>query len=193
MKKFSEEELKRQPPGQHLTTKFPVLHEGKPMAFHEASWRLKIHGSVAKPVVLAWPDLAGLPTIESVSDFHCVTSWSRLDNVWKGIAFQSISELVQPTAEARFVRFADHQGYDTSLPIELAMDADVLLATQHDGQVLCPDHGGPLRAVVPKRYGWKSCKWLAEIEFLAQDKLGYWEQRGYHNNADPWAEERFSS
>ena len=193
MSKFSDEELKRQPPGQHLTRKFPVLHEGKPLVFDEANWRLKLHGAVTRPVALTWAEFSELPRIRSVSDFHCVTTWSRLDNVWEGTAFQTIAELVQPTPEARFVRFADHQGYDTSLPLAVAMDDDVLLATHHDGEVLSAEHGGPLRCVVPKRYGWKACKWLVEIEFLVVDKLGYWEQRGYHNNAEPWAEERFSS
>ncbi|MEZ5987606.1 MAG: molybdopterin-dependent oxidoreductase [Planctomycetota bacterium] len=182
---------RRRPPGQHLTTKWPVLHEGRPLAFDPATWRLRVHGAVERPRELRWDEVLALPQVALVADFHCVTTWSRLDMPFKGVRMTEVAALVGVLPECRFVRMADHQGYDTSVPLEVALDDDVLLALEADGAPLSPEHGGPLRSIIPKRYGWKSCKWLVELEFLREDRLGYWEQRGYSNSADPWREERF--
>ncbi|HHI81205.1 MAG TPA: sulfite oxidase-like oxidoreductase, partial [Planctomycetes bacterium] len=183
---------RRLPPGQSLTRRFPVLHEGKPLVFDPSTWRLRVHGLVDKALELGWEEFSRLPKKTTLSDFHCVTSWSRLDNEWMGVPLASLAEMVGVRTDAAFVRFADHQGYDTSIPIEVALEEDVLLATHHDGEPLSPEHGGPLRVVVPRLYAWKACKWVVEIEWMAEDRLGYWEQRGYHNEADPWKEQRFS-
>jgi DMSO/TMAO reductase YedYZ molybdopterin-dependent catalytic subunit len=139
--------------------------------------------------VLSWTDLGALPRVRVRADFHCVTGWSRLDNDWQGVALIALAERVQVAPAARFVRFADPQGFDTTVPLELAL-AEGLLADRHDDAPLRPEHGAPLRAVVPSLYGWKSCKWVRTVEFLEQERLGFWEQRGYHNDADPWREQR---
>jgi DMSO/TMAO reductase YedYZ molybdopterin-dependent catalytic subunit len=141
--------------------------------------------------VFSWEEFSSLPHETSISDFHCVTSWSRFDNRWMGVPFARFAEEVGVLGEAAFVRFADHQGYDTSIPLEVTLEDGVLLATHLDREPLSPEHGGPLRVVVPKLYAWKACKWVVEIELIAEDRLGYWERRGYHNNADPWKEQRY--
>jgi DMSO/TMAO reductase YedYZ molybdopterin-dependent catalytic subunit len=148
----------RVPPGQTLTTKFPVLHVGDPPAFDPRTWTLKVVGEVAHPLTLTWEEVLALPSITSISDFHCVTSWSRLDNRWEGVAFQMLAERVQPKPHAQYVIGEDDWGYTANLPLEVLMDDDVLLAYKHDGRELEAVHGGPLRLVVPKRYAWKSVK-----------------------------------
>jgi DMSO/TMAO reductase YedYZ molybdopterin-dependent catalytic subunit len=183
---------KRLPPGQSFTDKWPVLHEGEPLVFDPSSWRLKVCGAVENPMIVTWEQFVQWPNTRLTSDFHCVTKWSNFDNEWRGTLFTEFAKMVHPKPQAKFVRMADHQGYDTSVPLSVCMDSDVILATHRNGQPLTPEHGGPMRMIIPKLYAWKSCKWLVEVEFLAQDKLGYWEVRGYHNNADPWREERFS-
>ena len=182
----------RLPPGQTYVEKWPVLHEGSPLEFDSNTWRLRVHGLVENPVTIAWDEFQKWPKAERTSDFHCVTRWSIFESVWKGTLFSEFAKMVRPKSEAKFVRFADHQGYDTSVPLKVCMEPDVMLVTHWKGKPLDPMHGGPMRVVIPKLYGWKSCKWLVEVEFLAQDKLGYWEVRGYHNGADPFKEERFS-
>jgi DMSO/TMAO reductase YedYZ molybdopterin-dependent catalytic subunit len=149
-------------------------------------------GEVEHPLTLSWEQVLSLPAITSVSDFHCVTSWSRLDNHWEGVAFRTIAERVQPKPTARYVIAEDDWGYTANLPIEALMDADVLLAYKHDGRDLEAVHGGPLRLVVPKRYGWKSVKWLRALHFREHDERGFWEVRGYSNSADPWTDDRYS-
>jgi DMSO/TMAO reductase YedYZ molybdopterin-dependent catalytic subunit len=182
----------RVPPGQTLTTKFPVLHVGTPPAFNPQRWTLKVVGEVEHPLTLSWEQVLSLPSSTSVSDFHCVTSWSRVDNRWEGVAFRTIAELVHPKPQAGYVIGEDNQGYTANLPLEALMDDDVLLAYKHDGHDLEAIHGGPLRLVVPKRYGWKSVKWLRTLYFRAQDEPGFWEVRGYSNTADPWTDDRYS-
>jgi len=182
----------RLPPGQTLTTKFPVLHVGTPPTFDPQQWTLRLTGEVEHPLTLTWQRVLALPSLTSVSDFHCVTSWSRLDNRWEGVAFRTIVELTQPTSDARYVIGEDDWGYTANLPLEVLMDNDVLLAYKHDGHELAAVHGGPLRLVVPKRYGWKSVKWLRALHFRAHDAPGFWEVRGYSNTADPWSEDRYS-
>jgi DMSO/TMAO reductase YedYZ molybdopterin-dependent catalytic subunit len=183
----------RVPPGQTPTTKFPVLHVGTPPMFHPHTWTLRVLGEVDHPLTLTWEQMLALPSITSVSDFHCVTGWSRLDNRWEGVAFRTIAERVQPKPHAKYVIGEDDWGYTANLPLEVLLDDDVLLAYQHDGHELAAVHGGPLRLVVPKRYGWKSVKWLRALYFRAHDELGFWEVRGYSNTADPWTDDRYSA
>ena len=182
----------RLPPGQSYTDKWPILHEGGPLDFNPKIWSLTIKGEVENPIKATWEEFQSWPKVSIRSDFHCVTRWSNFDNEWKGTLFTEFAKLVRPKPEVKFVRFADHQGYDTSVPFETCMDKDVILATHWNSEPLDPMHGGPMRMIIPKLYGWKSCKWLVEVEFLRQDKLGYWEVRGYHNHADPFEDERFS-
>jgi DMSO/TMAO reductase YedYZ molybdopterin-dependent catalytic subunit len=183
----------RVPPGQTVTTKFPVLHVGDPPVFDAQTWTLIIAGEVEHPLTLTWEEVLVLPTLTSVSDFHCVTSWSRLDNHWEGVSFRTIAELVQLKPQAQYVVGEDDWGYTANLPLHALMDDDVLLAYKHDGRNLDSMHGGPLRLVVPKRYGWKSVKWLRALYFREQDEPGFWEVRGYSNTADPWTDDRYSS
>jgi DMSO/TMAO reductase YedYZ molybdopterin-dependent catalytic subunit len=190
---FGESAGDRVPPGQTLTTKFPVLHVGHPPVFNPQTWTLTVSGEVEHPLTLTWHEFVALPTISSMSDFHCVTGWSRLDNRWEGVAFRTIAEHVCPRPLARYVIGEDDWGYTANLPLTALMDDDVLLAYKHDDQDLDAEHGGPLRLVVPKRYGWKSVKWLRALYFRTQDELGFWEVRGYSNTADPWIEDRYSS
>jgi DMSO/TMAO reductase YedYZ molybdopterin-dependent catalytic subunit len=183
----------RVPPGQTPTTTFPVLHVGTPPIVTPHAWTLTVKGEVEHPLTLTWDQVRSLPRLTSVSDFHCVTSWSRLDNRWEGVAFRTIAEMARPTPEARYVIGEDAMGYTANLPLEAVMDDDVLLAYKLDGRDLEAEHGGPLRLVVPKRYGWKSVKWLRALQFRADDAPGYWEVRGYSNTADPWTDDRYGS
>ncbi len=182
----------RVPPGQHLTSGFPVLHYGGVPRFDPARWDFRAYGLVTTPLTLTWAEFGKLPTLREVVDIHCVTTWSKLDTVWEGVPFKHIAELVQPKPEARFVIARCEQGFTTSLPLDRLMDDDVLLATRYDDQPLTGEHGGPVRLLVPKRYFWKSAKWLRGLEFVAEDQLGFWEQAGYNNSADPWKEERYA-
>jgi DMSO/TMAO reductase YedYZ molybdopterin-dependent catalytic subunit len=182
----------RLPPGQTLTAKFPVLHVGSPPVFNPHTWTLKVVGEVEHPLTLSWEQVLALPSFTSISDFHCVTSWSRLDNRWEGVAFRTIAERAQPKPDAKYVIGEDDLGYTANLPLEVLMDDDVLLAYKHDGRDLEAAHGGPLRLVVPKRYGWKSVKWLRALYFRERDEPGFWEVRGYSNTADPWTDDRYS-
>ncbi len=182
----------RIPPGQHLAPEFPVLDLGiLPDVSHE-DWRLRLHGLVEREVELDWPGLMALPQVTDVSDFHCVTTWSCLDLDWEGVRAAEVLALARPLPGARFVTLHGYDGYTTNLPLSALQDEDVLIAHGVRGGPLSPAHGGPVRLVVPKRYAWKSAKWLKAIEFHAEDRPGYWEVRGYHNDADPWLEERFS-
>ena len=184
-----EEARDRVPPGQGVTKGFPVLHVGDVPTFDPETWRLRVHGAVSSPHAFSWAEVRALPRVLRAADMHCVTGWSRLDNRWEGVALATLVEHCGVHSDARFVRFADGGHYDTTVPLRAALDGG-LLADSHDGQALTPEHGGPLRAVVPALYAWKSCKWVREVEFLREDRLGFWELRGYHNDADPWREER---
>ena len=182
----------RVPPGQYLTTKFPVLTYGPVPRFNPQTWDFRITGEVDKPLRFSWEEFQALPRARMVADFHCVTTWSRLDNVWEGVMVNDLIKLAGLKPAARFVLVHCDAGYTTNLPLKYLLDDDVMLAYRHDGQDLTPDHGFPLRLVVPKLYAWKSAKWVRVIEFLDQDVRGFWEVRGYHNRADPWLEERYS-
>ncbi len=181
----------RIPPGQHLTRKWPVLHVGQIPRFDPATWKFETSGLVEAPMELDWAAFGELPQVDLTTDFHCVTTWSKLDMVWRGVPIAEILGRTRPAPEATHVIIHSHGGYATNLPLDVVNDDDVLLATGCDGTPLTPDHGYPLRLVVPKRYAWKSAKWLRALEFTSADQPGFWELRGYHNNAEPWAEERF--
>lgn len=182
----------RVPPGQYLTEKFPVLSYGPTPQFNPATWDFRVIGLVEEPIRLSYEQLRALPRSRQVSDFHCVTTWSRLDNDWEGVRVADLMKLVKLKPEARYVIIHCDGGYTTNLALGDFLGDDVILATRHDGRDLEPDHGFPLRLVVPKLYGWKSAKWVRALEFSAEDKRGFWEVRGYHNHADPWIEERYS-
>jgi len=182
----------RLPPGQKLTDGFPVLDLGVQPAIPLDTWRLKIDGLVTQPVELTWEQLNALPQVEDVSDFHCVTTWTKYDCRWGGVAFTTVYELVQPKPEARFVYFTSYDGYSTNVALAPCLDDDVLVATRFDGQPVSREHGGPARVIIPKLYAWKGAKFVNGITFLAEDKLGFWEVRGYSNTADPWTEDRYA-
>ena len=181
----------RLPPGQYLARDFPVLHVGSPPHFDPRTWKLRIHGLVDAPQELGWECFTSLPTKSIKTDIHCVTRWSKFDTTWEGVPFGEIVKLVRPNAEAAFVVTHGANGYTANVPFSVATDDDVLLAYKYDGAPLEPIHGGPMRMLVPKRYFWKSTKWCDGVEFLAADRPGFWEVRGYNNDADPFKEERY--
>ena len=182
----------RIPPGQYRTEKFPVLHYGSVPKTDLATWDFKVYGLVDAPLTLTWDQFKALPRKTVGTDIHCVTRWSKLDTHWEGVAIQTILELAQVRPTATHVVSHAEQGYTANLPLEVLDDDDVLLADTFDGQPLEPEHGYPLRLLVPKRYFWKSSKWVRGLEFLDRDQLGFWERYGYNNDADPWKEERYS-
>ncbi len=182
----------RLPPGQKLTDGFPVLDLGIQPAVPLADWRLKLDGEVEQPADLTWEQFNALPQVEDVSDFHCVTTWSKYDCRWGGVAFTTLYELVQPRPAARFVYFTSYDGYSTNVTLEKCLDDDVLVATRFDTAPLTREHGGPARVIIPKLYAWKGAKFVHGITFLTEDKLGFWEVRGYSNTADPWTEDRYA-
>jgi len=183
----------RLPPGQHLTTGFPVLDLGIQPEIPLSEWRLEVGGLVENPRSFSWEEFNALPQFEDVSDFHCVTTWSKFDVRWSGVAFFTLAEIVRPRPEARHVLFTGYDDYTTNVRLEDVMDDDALIASKYDDQALPREHGGPVRIVIPKLYAWKSAKFVRSIEFTAQDKPGFWEVRGYSNTADPWTNDRFSS
>lgn len=182
----------RVPPGQHLVKNFPILDLGIRPRVPLEKWQLAVSGLVENPITWTWQDFLAQPKIVNVSDFHCVTTWSQMDNAWEGVSFRHLLSVVKPEPEARFVLFGSSDGYTTNLPFHALDDDDVLLAFMWNGQPLPVEHGGPVRMVVPKRYGWKSAKWVKEIVFVEKDVPGFWEVRGYSNTADPWTEDRYS-
>ena len=182
----------RLPPGQHLTSGFPVLDLGIRPEVSLGEWRLEVGGDVESPRTFTWEEFNALPQFEDVSDFHCVTTWSKYDCRWRGVAFFTLVETVRPKPEAQHVLFTSYDGYTTNVGLRDCLDDDVLVATQFDGKPITREHGGPARVIIPKLYAWKGAKFVRRIEFAAQDKLGFWEVRGYSNTADPWTEDRFS-
>jgi len=182
----------RLPPGQKLTAGFPVLDLGIQPDVPLAAWTLSIDGEVRNPLTLDWTQFNALPQVEDISDFHCVTTWSKYDCRWGGVAFTELYERVKPAPTAKFVYFTSYDGYSTNLPLEQCLDEDVLVATSFDGQPVSREHGGPARFIAPKLYAWKGAKFIKALTFLTEDKLGFWEIRGYSNSADPWKEERYA-
>jgi DMSO/TMAO reductase YedYZ molybdopterin-dependent catalytic subunit len=181
----------RVPKGQHLTTRWPVLHAGPTPKVDLETWNLRIFGAVETPKSWSWEEFRALPSTVVAADMHCVTRWSRLDNSWEGVSVAELMKQVQLKPQARFVLIHAEHGFTTNLPLEDFLGDDCLFAWSHDGHPLTPDHGWPLRLVVPRLYAWKSAKWVRGIEFLEDDQPGFWEQNGYHNHGDPWLEERF--
>ena len=192
MKKPPADVAHRVPPGQVLTEKWPVLTYGLTPRFDPRAWSFRCFGLVEREVGWTWDEFNRLPRAEVACDIHCVTRWSRLDNRFTGVHIREIMRHVQPKAEARYVLIHADPDYTTNLPLADLLDDDVILATHHDGQPLTPEHGGPLRLVVPKLYFWKSAKWLRGFEFLDVNPPGFWELNGYHMHADPWKDERYS-
>jgi DMSO/TMAO reductase YedYZ molybdopterin-dependent catalytic subunit len=212
----------RVPPGQWVTERWPVLHYGPVPDVDLDTWDFQVFGLVdeapsrppfrgvrrdgksppfrevrrdgasEQPLRLTYAQFMALPKVQVKADIHCVTRWTLLDSVWEGVAFKELMKLIRPKPEARFVLVHCEYGFTTNLPLDVLLDDDVLFATKRNGEDITPDHGWPLRLIVPKKYFWKSAKWVRGLEFLAQDRLGFWEQAGYHNNADPWKEERFA-
>jgi DMSO/TMAO reductase YedYZ molybdopterin-dependent catalytic subunit len=185
-------EQPRVPPNQRIVTKFPVLHHGSIPKFNPKTWDFLVEGLVEKPMRLTYEELMNLPRTVSVSDFHCVTGWSRLDNKWEGVAFKTVADIVKPLKDAKYVTIECEGNYTTSLPLEHLLDNDVVLAYKWNDNPLSLEHGGPLRLVVPKKYAYKSAKWVRKLTFTREQELGFWEQRGYSNTADPWKEERYA-
>ena len=181
----------RLPPGQYITDKWPVLHAGSVPDTDLATWDFRIWGQVEREGVLSWEEFAELPKVEVTQDIHCVTRWSRFDVTFGGVPWSALAELVAPKPTANFAIAHAEQGYTANSPLSALEDPLALLATHADGEALTPEHGGPLRLVVPGRYFWKSAKWLRGIELLSTDQPGFWERYGYHNDADPWKEERY--
>lgn len=193
----------RMPPGQSLTNKFPVLHYGPVPPFNAATWTFRVWGEVEKPLLLTWDEFNQLPRTRLVMDIHCVTAWSKMDTTWEGVSVRTLVEqgVIKPLPTARFVLQHAEYGFTANLPVEVVLQDNFLLATHFDGQPLTPDHGYPLRGVIgaiPGRsdlatpYFWKGAKWLRGLEFMTHDRLGFWEQAGYHNEADIWKEQRFA-
>ena len=184
----------RLPPGQVLTEKWPVLHYGPTVRYKPAeleAWRLTVTGEVENPLSLTLDELKALPNVDIRCDIHCVTTWSRFDNTFRGVRFSTLFESAKPRPTAHFVVFRCARDFTTSVPVEALRDDDCGVVWMNDDADLAPDHGYPLRALVPKRYFWKSAKWLEEIQLVERDKLGFWERNGYNNSADPWKEERY--
>ncbi len=182
----------RVPPGQKVTKKWPVLHFGGVPKIDEAKWTLRVFGLVEQERTLSFEEFGHLPAIRVLSDIHCVTRWTKLDNTWDGVSTSALKDIIKILPEARFVIVHGAPAFTTNLALDDFFQTDVLLATRHDGEQINAKHGGPVRLVVPRLYFWKSAKWVTGIEFSARDAPGFWESRGYHNHGDPWIEERYS-
>jgi DMSO/TMAO reductase YedYZ molybdopterin-dependent catalytic subunit len=182
----------RLPPGQYLTDKWPVLHAGSVPDADLATWDFAVSGEVEEPLSLTWEELTALPATEVTADIHCVTRWSRFDVTFRGVHWRELAARARPKPTARFVVAHAEQGFTSNIPLEALEAEDSLIAYEADGVPLTPDHGWPLRLVVPRRYFWKSAKWLRGLELRSTDQPGFWERYGYHNDADPFEEERYS-
>ncbi len=184
----------RLPPGQKVVKGWPVLHEGAIPAFDPATWRLRLFGAVERPLEWTWDGFQTLPRAEVTRDWHCVTTWSKFDNRWGGVsvdeALRAVS--VRPTCTHVLLHSYDEIGYTTNLAFEDFARPENLFCTHHDGEPITPEHGGPIRLIVHHLYAWKSAKWISGVEFLEANRRGFWEERGYHNRADPWLDERYS-
>lgn len=184
--------MQRLPPNQRQTSDFPVLHFGKVPDFDKKTWDFRAEGLVENPIMWSYDELLAFKKTVDISDFHCVTGWSRFDNKWEGILFRDLAELARLKSNAHFVTIEADGGYTTSMSIKDITGPDVILAYNFDGKPLSPLHGGPLRLIVPKKYAYKSAKWVRRVIFTEEQELGFWEQRGYSDSADPWKEERYS-
>ena len=185
------EAARRLPPNQIVTRKWPVLHYGTVPTFDPATWRFRITGEVERPLELTWVDLQALPRQETLCDIHCVTRWSRYDNLFAGVPVRALLERAGVRTSARFALVQAEHGFTTNLPLEDLDRPENLLALSHNGEALAPEHGGPVRLLVPHLYFWKSAKWVRGFDLLEEDYPGFWEQNGYHMRGDPWREERY--
>jgi DMSO/TMAO reductase YedYZ molybdopterin-dependent catalytic subunit len=181
----------RLPPGQRLVRDWPVLDLGVEPNVTPEKFKLDVDGLVETRLHLTLDEFMALPQTDSVSDMHCVTQWSRYDNHWRGVAARALLERVRPRPEARHVLFHSHDGYTTNVRLDQFDQPDVFLVHLWEGKPITRQHGGPVRVLIPRLYLWKSAKWVRRIELTANDRPGFWEVRGYHNNADPWQEERY--
>ena len=181
----------RIPPGQSAADGWPVLHYGGVPRIDVAEWRLRLFGLVKKERHLSFPEFLSLPQVRVLSDIHCVTGWSRLDNIWAGMSASALKDLVEILPEAGYAIIHAHGGFSTNLSLDDLFQEDVLFAVKHNDRPLTPDHGYPVRLVVPRLYFWKSAKWVTGVEFTRDDRPGFWESHGYHNRGDPWKEERY--
>ncbi len=184
--------MPREPPGQNVLAhhEWPILDLGQTPDVAPERWRLTIDGAVAAPLALSWAELHALPQVDDEQDFHCVTGWSILDLAFRGVRLETLAALARPLPEATHVMCHAADGYSTNLPLEEALKPDVLLVHQLGGRPLAVEHGGPVRMVVPELWAWKGAKWITRLEFLTQDRRGYWEIRGYSNTAHPWRDDR---
>ena len=185
-------DARRLPPGQHEVKKWPRLDLGIVPRFDPAAWDLRVDGDVDAPFRVTYEEYLRLPTVRTTSDFHCVTGWTTYDNGWEGVTIREIAARARARPSARFVTFTCGDGYTTSHPLDVLLEEGVLLAHRWDGNPLPLEHGGPVRLLVPKRYAYKSAKWVRQLTFTKEEELGYWEVRGYSNTADPWTEDRYS-
>ncbi|MDK1493479.1 sulfite oxidase-like oxidoreductase [Sinorhizobium sp. 7-81] len=185
-------ETDRLPPGQHLVKDWPVLDLGQQPHIVPETWRLDLKGLIENPLSLDWTAFQSLPQSDSLSDIHCVTTWSRYDNRWQGVLTRDLLDRVMPKPEAEYVILTSYDGYTTNLPLVDFAAEDAILATSWEGAPISRAHGGPMRLIVPHLYLWKSAKWLTRIDFRAADMAGFWERNGYHMRGDPWREERYS-
>jgi DMSO/TMAO reductase YedYZ molybdopterin-dependent catalytic subunit len=197
---FNRDGMPKLPVGQHEVSNWPVLDLGEQPNIPLDRWQLEVGGHVANPTMFTWEQFLALPQVEDVSDFHCVTTWSRYDNHWRGVRFKMIAELAVPDDDVRFVLCTGYDfmpgtpvPYTTNLPIERAIEDDVLLVHTWEGKPLPREHGGPCRIITPKLYAWKGAKWIRKIEFLSDDLKGFWEVRGYSNTAEPWFNDRYAT
>jgi DMSO/TMAO reductase YedYZ molybdopterin-dependent catalytic subunit len=182
----------RLPPGQYLTEKWPVLHAGSVPHTELETWDFRVFGEVERELTLGWNELTALPNVEVTQDIHCVTRWSKFDLTFKGVAWRELAQLAGQKPSARFAIAHAEQGFTSNVPVSFLEAEGALLAYEADGEPLAPEHGWPLRLVIPGKYFWKSAKWLRGIELSASDKPGFWERYGYHNDADPFEEQRYS-
>jgi DMSO/TMAO reductase YedYZ molybdopterin-dependent catalytic subunit len=185
-------EAGRLPPGQSLTLKWPVLHEGSVPSFDPKAWDFRVGGLIEKALRLSWDEFTRLPMKEVTADMHCVTRWSRFDVRWEGVPFADVAKLALPKPEAKYVMVLAEQGYTSNVPLADLMRPATLFAMKHNGEPLSAEHGYPVRLVVPHLYAWKSVKWVRGLDFMAHDAPGYWEENGYNMYGDPFLEQRFS-
>jgi DMSO/TMAO reductase YedYZ molybdopterin-dependent catalytic subunit len=193
---LSEEEAKRLPPGQFATDRFSTLHHESPDEIPKQwdidNWKIKIDGEVEHPVTLSLVDLRKLPHVDLTSDFHCVTSWSRFDNKWRGVRVKDVLALARPKKTGKFVTQTAFSGHTTSTPIADILEDNVIIAWEQEGKPLAPEHGAPVRIVLPKKYAYKGVKWLKQLTVTKEEELGFWEVRGYSQTADPLKDDRYS-
>jgi DMSO/TMAO reductase YedYZ molybdopterin-dependent catalytic subunit len=182
----------RLPPGQYLTEKWPVLHAGSIPSIDLDTWDFRVWGEVEQELRLTWAELQALPSVEVTQDIHCVTRWSKFDMTFKGVPWSEVEPLIRPKPSARYAIAHAEQGFTANVPVSFLRDERALLAYEANGEPLTREHGWPLRLVIPGKYFWKSAKWLRGIELSANDEPGFWERYGYHNDADPFEEQRYS-